>query len=634
MSKKNLVMIFSTIVVLVFIMLLSIQSLNINGNEQTQEDKLKEEKITDLNIQTEKESEQTTNMDNVEIQVSENKTQPAYSYSDAIIESVFVETTVDSDNDGNFDRIHANIIRPKETEDGLKVPVIYEITPYMYGLNPLTFHEVNVELNAVDENGKAKGRPFSGPEELDFPGTYDDYFVPHGYAVVIAEGIGTALSEGCPTIGDENEVLAASSVIDWLNGRAKAFSEDGQLVSADWATGNVGMIGMSYNGTLDNGVAVTGIEGLKTIVPIAAISSWYDYYRANGAVVAPGGYQGEDTDILADAILTRENPEVCNEVVNELEHTQDRVTGDYNEFWDDRNYLNEVKNINASVFVVHGLNDWNVKTKQFSQWWDALGKNDVPRKLWLHQDGHKNPKRIRENEWYETLHKWFDYWLYEIDNGIMDEPMVDIQREDSTWKIEDNWPAEGAVSTTLYLNHDPNIQTGMVSLQSSSNNQKNSITLIDDPMVQAEVLVANPEESNPNRIVFMTNELVDSVRISGTPEVSIRASLDQPVSNLTAILVDYSKTSSKIVTRGWMDPQNINDVNKSKPLDPNQNYTFTWDMQPDDYVFEKGHRIGIVFIASDFEYTLRPPAGKKLTLFPEKSKVILPIVGGSDALKW
>ncbi|NBI28200.1 Xaa-Pro dipeptidyl-peptidase [Chengkuizengella marina] len=632
MRKKSLVMIFSAIVLILFVMLLSYQSLYTNGNDQPQKDQ--EQAVADLNIQKDKESKKTINNrdnDNVEIQVKDRKTQPAYSYSDAIVESVFIETTIDSDNDGHVDRIHASIIRPKETDDGLKVPVIYEITPYMYGLNPLTFHDVNVELNAVDENGKAKGKPFSSS---DFPGLYDDYFVPHGYAVVIAESIGTVRSDGCPSIGDKNEVLAASSVIDWLNGRANAFSENGEPVLANWTTGDVGMIGMSYNGTLDNGVAVTGIEGLKTIVPIAAISSWYDYYRANGAVVAPGGYQGEDTDILANAILTRENSELCNEVVDGLKNSQDRITGDYNEFWDHRNYLNEVKNIKASVFVVHGLNDWNVKTKQFSQWWDALGKNDVPRKLWLHQEGHKNPKSIRENEWYETLHKWFDYWLYDIDNGIMDEPMVDIQREDSSWEIEDNWPAEGAKSTTLYLNHNSSIQVGTVSLQSTSNNQKNAMTLIDDPMIQAEVLVSNPEESNPNRIVFMTNELIDRVRISGTPEVSILASLDQPVSNLTALLVDYSKTTSKIVTRGWMDPQNINDVNKSKPLDPNKNYTFTWDMQPDDYVFEEGHRIGIVFIASDYEYTLRPPAGNKLTLFPQKSKVILPVVGGSDAFKW
>ena len=71
------------------------------------------------------------------------------------------------------------------------------------------------------------------------------------------------------------------------------------------------MVGVSYNGTLPNQVATTGVEGLETIVPISAISSWYDYYRANGLVVAPhsetqgvgdNAYLGEDTDVLASFI--------------------------------------------------------------------------------------------------------------------------------------------------------------------------------------------------------------------------------------------------------------------------------------------------------------------------------------------
>ena len=44
------------------------------------------------------------------------------------------------------------------------------------------------------------------------------------------------------------------------------------------------MIGKSYDGTLANGAAATGVEGLTTIVPISAISSWYDYTRSNGVV--------------------------------------------------------------------------------------------------------------------------------------------------------------------------------------------------------------------------------------------------------------------------------------------------------------------------------------------------------------
>ena len=78
------------------------------------------------------------------------------------------------------------------------------------------------------------------------------------------------------------------------------------------------MMGVSYNGTLPNAVASTGVRGLEAIVPIAAISSWYDYYRADGAVVAPGTFQGEDADVLAEYVYTRADREICKPVIAEI----------------------------------------------------------------------------------------------------------------------------------------------------------------------------------------------------------------------------------------------------------------------------------------------------------------------------
>ena len=135
--------------------------------------------------------------------------------------------------------------------------------------------------------------------------------MPRGYAVVLGESVGTFNSQGCPDVGADAETLGTKAAIDWLNGRARGFDDAGNPVTAGWTTGDVGMTGISYNGTLPNQVATTGVEGLKTIIPISAISSWYDYYRANGLVVAPhsntngageNGYLGEDTDVLGDYI--------------------------------------------------------------------------------------------------------------------------------------------------------------------------------------------------------------------------------------------------------------------------------------------------------------------------------------------
>lgn len=562
--------------------------------------------------------------DNIEghqtIKVEDGMTQPVFSSEEAIIETVYVETTVDSDGDGEYDKVRADLIRPKETEDGLKVPVIYEMSPYRAGLNPIDFHDVDVELNPVDDNQQG-GIPYA----QGLPGYYDDYFVPRGYAVILAEGIGSGLSDGCPTTGDEQEILATKAVVDWLNGNAKAYDEDGEEVLADWSTGKVGMTGVSYNGTLPNGLATTGVEGLETIVPIGAISSWYDYYRANGAVIAPGGYQGEDADSLARAVLTRNNSEVCEDMMNQIEESQDRLTGDYNEFWDERNYLNNAQGIEASVFVVHGLNDWNVKTKQFSQWWDALEENDVPRKLWLHQNGHSSPYSFRTEEWLTTLNKWFDYWLYDIDNDVMDEPMVDIQRQDESWETEENWPNPDAKDSTLYLAANSNEDGGLRYRPVKDSGQVNHFS--DDSSKAVDELIQDPLSHVKNRDVYLSSELTNAYRLSGTVDVSIRASIDRPVANLTALLVDYGPDEAKIVTRGWLDPQNYNSISESEAIIPNKQYTFEWDMQPEDYEFKEGHKIGLVIVSSDYDYTIRPEPGTNITVYPEQSHITLPLVG-------
>ncbi|TDL31013.1 Xaa-Pro dipeptidyl-peptidase [Jeotgalibacillus sp. S-D1] len=568
-----------------------------------------------------------------EIQISNGMTQPVFSLSEAIVERVFVETEVDSDRDGKLDRVRADIIRPKETENGLKVPVIYEMSPYRSGILNVPVYDVDHELYAVPSKEKSKQATYPMAEP-NLSGYYDDYFVPRGYAVILAESIGTGLSTGCPTTGDQDEVLGTKAVIDWVNGRTKAFDAEGKEISADWSTGDVGMTGVSYNGTLPNAVAGTGVEGLKTIVPVAAISSWYEYYRSNGLVVAPGGYQGEDADNMAEAVLTRANPEACEEVIQDLTEGMDRTTGDYNDFWKERDYTKDAKNIDASVFVVHGLNDWNVKTKHFSDWWEVLKKNDVPRKLWLHQGGHSSPYSFRKDEWLSTLNKWFDYWLYDIDNDVMDQPSVDIQREDKTWTTEESWPAAGAKKTNLYLNPSSEEADGTLTLKPVLNKYKIAQSFTDEPMIKAEDLALNPETASPHRLVYVTAPFDKKVRLSGTPEVSIRASINKPVSNLTALLVRYGADKTEIITRGWADPQNLHDETRSTALKPGKYYTFSWDLQPDDYVFNKGDKLGIVLMASDYNYTIRPKAGTKIEIDPRHSRIELPIVGGAKVLNW
>ena len=77
-------------------------------------------------------------------------------------------------------------------------------------------------------------------------------------------------------------------------------------MKADWSNGKAAMNGTSYNGALPLAAAITGVEGLETIIPEAPPFNWYDYYRTNGTVWAPGGYQGEDCGNLQAYCQTRQ----------------------------------------------------------------------------------------------------------------------------------------------------------------------------------------------------------------------------------------------------------------------------------------------------------------------------------------
>lgn len=592
------------------------------------------------------------------IVVQNGVTQPVFDYTKAIRERLTVETEVDSDHDGKRDRVEVRVIRPAETELGLKVPVIFQPSPYYAGLNDVPNHD------DIDRDDPAAARSAGGAdraaETIVFAGYLDNYFVPRGYAVVFADSIGTGGSEGCPTSGDPSETLGMKAVVDWLNGRARGFDTAGGRAAADWSTGKVGMIGVSYNGTLPNAVASTGVRGLETIVPIAAISSWYDYYRANGGVVAPFPFQGEDTDILARAVLTRENPEACADVMADLERRQDRETGDYSPFWNERNYLKDAHKVRASVLLVHGLNDWNVRTKNGIQWWNALSSYGVPRKIWLHQGPHTDPFNVRRAEWIATLHRWFDFWLHGVRNGIMSEPMADVETAPNQWTTSRSWPVPSTVPVPLFLG--PQAADGRPgTLTRLPSGFGRSQSFVDDPSQSAAGLVDNELAADPNRLAFLTTPLSSGVRLSGTPRVTVRASLDGRSPYLTALLVDYGadtrfagigtvpgqdcigpgipedpgcfnkrvyltqETPWKIVSRGWLDVRNRYSVSNETPVQAGRTYTLSWDLQPQDHVFKAGHRIGVVLISTDRDHTLRYRAGTTVETELGLSHLLLPL---------
>ena len=284
---------------------------------------------------------------------------PAFADSSAWIRhELWVETEFDTDGDGRPDRVHVDVTRPPQTDsDGLKVPVIYETSPYYSGVAGIDLdHFWNLRQEVGGEPPARDPFPATIAHRASQPVISNSQvrtWVPRGFAVIHSQSPGTGQSQGCPTVGGANESLAPKAVIDWLNGRARGFTSlDGdEEVQANWATGKVGMTGTSYNGTLPLAAATTGVEGLEAIIPIAPNTSYYHYYRSNGLVRAPGGYPGEDIDVLFDFIFSS-FPDVrdyCIAAVrDEMTAQLDRTTGDYNDFWEGRDYLNHIDGVRAA----------------------------------------------------------------------------------------------------------------------------------------------------------------------------------------------------------------------------------------------------------------------------------------------
>jgi X-Pro dipeptidyl-peptidase len=576
---------------------------------------------------------------------------PAFSDSSQWIrEELWVETGFDSDGDGRPDRVHVAVVRQRQTEaEGLKVPVIYESSPYFAGTSGARTSLWNVRQELGGPPPKRVNQPPVEPRiRPGISNSQVNEWVPRGFAVVHSESPGTGLSQGCPTVGAPNESLAPKAVIDWLNGRAKGYrTEDGsEEVRATWSTGKVGMTGTSYNGTLPIAAATTGVAGLEAIIPIAPNTSYYHYYRSNGLIRHPGGWLGEDIDFLFDFINSGdpERRQWCIEKIRdgEMAAGHDRVTGDYNEFWKGRDYIHAVGNIRAATLMAHAFNDWNVMPEHSVRILDALKARGVPVQAYYHQGGHGGAPP------HALMNRWFTRYLYGIENGVENDPRAWIVREgadpDNPTPYPD-YPNPAASPVTLHLRAG-GIEMGGLGLEDAAG--QGSETLVDNFSFDGATL-ARAEWSN-HRLIYATPVLTDSVHISGRPRITIRVAANKPAANLSVwlVMLPYAPAQGGagrggggggqglvggIITRGWADPQNHTSLTRGEPLVPGRFVDLTFDLQPDDQVIPPGRRIAVMVMSSDRDFTLWPRPGTELAVDVDATSLVLPVVGGEPALR-
>ncbi len=553
---------------------------------------------------------------------------------------LWVETTFDTDGDGKPDRMHVAVTRPAQTEtEGLKLPVVYVSSPYFAGVaaDEGGLWDVKHELGEVPPPRQHPEVVRTGERPV-ISNSHIKTWVPRGYIVVHSSSPGTGLSQGSPTIGGDNESLAPKAVIDWLCNRIPGYTTPygNEKVEAYWSTGKVGMTGTSYNGTIPLAAATTGVEGLEAIIPIAPNTSYYHYYRSNGLVRSPGGYLGEDIDVLYDFVHSGdESKRAYNNATTrdtEMKNGMDRITGDYNDFWAGRDYLNDMEPMKAALLMSHGFNDWNVMPEHSYRIYKAAQDKGLPCQIYYHQDGHGGPPPMT------MMNRWFTRYLHGIENDVENDAKAWIVREgdkqDNPTAYED-YPNPAASPVNFHLSPGAPGR-GQLSLEEKETKAKE--TLVDNYSFSGSAL-AQAEITN-HRLIYTTPVFTDDVHISGTPKVTIKLASSKPAANLSVWLVSLpwnegwrTKITDNIITRGWADPQNYKSLTKSKPLKRGKFYEISFDLMPDDQVIPKGQQIALLIFSSDREYTLWPEPGTELTIDLDGSSLLIPVVGGVEAFK-
>jgi len=601
------------------------------------------------------------------------KSLATFSTHDVIREVVYVESRVDTDKDGLPDLVKVSVIRPRY--DG-QVPALMTASPYHQGTNdkasdkalykmegelevklPHTIELEEPKLNLVGPHSQAE--VVSEAEEklshINSSYTLNDYFLPRGFANLYVSGVGTKDSQGLMTNGNYQQIEAYKNVIDWLNGRCRAFTDHTRKrqVKADWSNGKVATTGISYLGTMSNGLATTGVDGLEVIIAEAGISSWYNYYRENGLVTSPGGYPGEDFDSLAELTYSRNlqagdyirGNEAHQADLEKVKEKLDRKTGDYNQFWHDRNYLLNAHKVQAEVVFTHGSQDWNVKPLHVYQMFHALPSH-INKHLFFHHGAHVYMNNWQSIDFRESMNALLSMKLLGLDSSYQ-LPTVIWQDNiaPQKWQGLDNFGKQDELHTFSLGTEEKVIQnqydqkdfdrygkTYQIFNTELYQGKANQIT-IDLPVSQN--LHLNGRVALKLRVKTSTNkgllsaqllELGQKKYLQPYPAVLSARTIDNGRYHMLENLCElpFNPSAQRVITKGYLNLQNRTNLLTIEEVQPNEWMDFKLELQPTIYKLKEGDTLRLVLYTTDFEITIRDNTDYQLTVDLAQSSLILP----------
>lgn len=491
-----------------------------------------------------------------------------------------------------------DIFRPDAEE---RVPALLSISPYSKDIQTLPL-----------PSGLGKAMEYGSVEAGD-----TKQIVAAGYAHVIPDPRGIGKSDGVfYNWFSEHEQRDGYDLVEWAATQA-------------WCSGNVGMVGVSYFAVIQYLVAAQQPPHLKAIFPY---DGWGDTYRdtmyhggipsvfglrlhagsvANEAAsIAKMTYDDEYLKSLIEQLIDDDgtNYKMSPQIMQTLMARNSRHTSlDYLVFREDGPFYWErsprTKNhlITVPTYLATELHSYTVSMHQpgATTWsWDHI---TAPKKLTLLPWQSTQPNGPAErpyDQWHDEIFRWFDYWLKDVDTGIMDEAPVRIWvRGAERWMESGEWPLLSQTSWTKFF-------LGSGGTLHESEPEDNEVA--DSLHYNAALPTFGPSLSpKPDILTYETEPVTEDLQVIGPIALYLNASITSGDGDFLVQVRDVGPEGDAFtLSRGWLKASHREvDESKSEPWRPfhphrapkpvpeGQVLEYAIEIQPIANVFKVGHRL-------------------------------------------
>jgi uncharacterized protein len=546
----------------------------------------------------------------------------------------------------------------------LPLPVLFKYTPYLrtYILYDKDGKNMVADLYRWSEEEQEYVRKHSRIDDrghlLDplLRNRYLGDMVKCGYAVVVVERPGTGASFGRTNMAFEALAKEANEILNWIAARP-------------WCDGNIGMFGNSWQGQTQLAAASAANPHLKAIFPAA---TWIDNYSS---IMYPGGVYDKafinffvwSQKILSSDVITPVDRDRDGTLLAQARQERTQAAGpslsDFAKMFPFRDsaipngmkiwtdaaaaypFLERINRSGTAIYLATGWYD--ICTRDMFLWFANL---TVPKRLLARPLDHSQIDTNQfDLDYAAEMHRWFDYWLKRIDNGMMKEPpihyyLMGVDKKNA-WKMTDIWPPKYQEMTRFYFGEGET--GGATSINNGTLNPSSPTVLEAFDAFTVDYTATTGKNSRwtainwghdyPNMrsndaksLTYTTLLLEAAVQVIGHPVAHVWLSSDAPDLDVFAYLEEVGANGdSTYITEGNLRashrtldqapydnlglPYHSYFKSNQKLIQAGEPVELVFDLLPTAYQFARGKRIRITIAftnADNFETPALDPAPK------------------------